>query len=105
MADGLNGLGLTIWLMCGCGLRIGEALAVHKSSVRDGGKTLRIFEQVTPDGKGTAPLKYRKAGEYRDISVRTYLRAMVKGLPDGYLFRWPGGRFPVYMTYLNAFKR
>jgi hypothetical protein len=44
-------------------VRIGEALAVHKSCFRDGGKTLRIFEQVTPDGKGTAPLKYRKAGE------------------------------------------
>lgn len=105
MAAGLNGLGLTIWLMRGCGLRIAEALAVQKSCFRDAGKTLRIFEQVAPDGKGTAPLKHRKAGEYRGIPVPAYLLAMVKALPDGYLFRRPDGRFPVYMTYLNAFKR
>lgn len=105
MAEGLNGLGLTVWLMRGCGLRISEALAVQKSCFRDGGKTLRIFEQVTPDGTGTAPLKHRRAGEYRDIPVPAYLWEMVRGLPDGYLFRRSGGRFPVYMTYLNAFKR
>ena len=104
MAAGVEGLGLTIWLMRGCGLRISEALAVQKSCFRDDGKTLRIFEQVAPGGKGTMPLKHRKADEYRDVPVPAYLWAMVRGLPDGYVFR-SGERLPLYMTHLNAFKR
>jgi len=100
MAKGLNGQGLTIWLMRGCGLRIGEALAVKKSDFRDDGRTLRIFEQVNQSGE-LQPLKQRKAGEFRDIPVPGYLRAMVGDLPDGYLF----GDGPDYKTYLRAFQR
>lgn len=95
---------LTIWLMRGCGLRIQEALAVQKSCFRDGGQTLRIFEQVTRDAWGTMPLKHRRAGEHRDIPVPGYVWAMVKDLPDGYLFR-TGGRFPLYNGFLRAFTR
>lgn len=95
---------LTIWLMRGCGLRIQEAIAVAKSCFRDGGKTLRIHEQATRDGRSTMPLKHRKAGEHRDIPVPGYVWAMVRDLPDGYLFR-VGGRFPLYNGYLRAFTR
>ena len=88
---------LTIWLMRGCGLRIQEALAVQKSCFRDGGRTLRVFEQARRNGTGTMPLKHRKAGEFRDVPVPGYVWAMVKDLPDGYLFR-DGERFPLYSS-------
>lgn len=93
---------LSTWLMRGCGLRIGEALAVQKSCFRDGGTVLRVFEQASPDGTKTGPLKHRKAGEYRDIPVPAYLWAMVKDLPDGYFFK-AGGKFPAYRSYLRSF--
>jgi integrase len=93
---------LTIWLMRGCGLRIEEALAVHKSCFRDGGTVLRVYEQASRDGSKTRPLKHRKAGEYRDIPVPAYLWEMVTDLPDGYLFR-ADGRFPSYSSYRHGF--
>jgi integrase len=97
---------LTIWLMRGCGLRIQEAMAVQKSCFRDGGKTLRVFEQAGRKRIGTAPLKHRVEGEFRDVPVPGYVWAIVKDLPDGYLFRdGDGGRFPSYNTYLKAFTR
>lgn len=102
LAAGLNGQGLTIWLMRGCGLRIGEALAVKKSDFRDNGQTLRICEQVDQAGE-LVPLKQRKQGEFRDIPVPSYLRGMVSDLPDGYIFG--NGTMPDYKKYLYAFKR
>lgn len=95
---------LTIWLMRGCGLRIQEAVAVQKSCFRDGGRTLRVSEQAGRNGTGTMPLKHRKAGEFRDVPVPGYVWAMVKDLPDGYLFR-DGERFPLYSSYLKVFTR
>jgi len=75
--------GLAVWLIRGCGLRIEEALAVQKSCFRDGGTVLRVFEQTSKDGRKTMPLKHRKAGEFRDIPVPSYLRDMVEDLPSG----------------------
>lgn len=103
LAGGLK-FPLTIWLMRGCGLRIEEAFAVQKSCFRDGGKVLRVFEQATRNGKKTVPLKHRKAGEYRDIPVPSYLWEMVKDLPDGYLFKFDG-KLPVYPSYMQPFQR
>jgi integrase len=93
---------LSIWLMRGCGLRIEEAIAVKKSCFRDGGTVLRVFEQASRDGKKTRPLKHRKAGEYRDIPVPSYLWEMVKDLPDGYLFM-DDGILPTYSSYRHHF--
>jgi integrase len=93
---------LTVWLMRGCGLRIEEALAVQKSCFRDGGTVLRVYEQGSRDGTKTRPLKHRKTGEYRDIPVPVYLWAMVKDLPDGYLFM-ADGLLPRYSAYRHAF--
>jgi integrase len=93
---------LTIWLMRGCGLRIEEALAVQKSCFRDGGAVLRVYEQASRDGRTTKPLKHRKVGEYRDIPVPAYLWAMVKDLPDGYLFM-KDGLLPRYSAYRHEF--
>jgi hypothetical protein len=36
----------TVWLMNGCGLRIGEALAVNARCLLPDGTTLRVWEQV-----------------------------------------------------------
>lgn len=94
---------LTVWLMRGCGLRIEEAIAVQKSCFREGGTVLRVFEQASRDGTKTQPLKHRKPGEYRDMPVPAYLWAMVKDLPDGYLFRTEG-LFPTYSSYRHDFK-
>jgi integrase len=103
MAEGLNGHGLTIWLMRGCGLRIAEALAVKKSDFRDDGKTLRVSEQILRSGN-IGSLKARRANDFRDIPVPSYLWAMVKDLPDGYLFM-RNGKFITYSSYLETFKR
>ena len=82
--------GVVIWLMRGCGLRISEALAVHREDFRDNGATLRVSGQANRDGTRKVPLKSRKAGEYRDVPVPAYLWAMVKDRPDGPLC--PGAR-------------
>ena len=103
VAEGIR-YSLTIWLMRGCGLRIEEAFAVQKSCFRDGGTVLRVYEQASRDGMKTQPLKHRKAGEYRDIPVPVYLWAMVKDLPNGYLFM-ADGKFPTYSSYRHSFNR
>jgi integrase len=104
LAEGLGSRRLAIWLMRGCGLRIQEALAVKKADFRDGGRTLRVYEQAKRNGVGTMPLKHRKAGQYRDIPVPGYLWLMVRDLPDGYLLM-VNGKFPLYNSFLNGFKR
>lgn len=93
---------LTVWLMRGCGLRIEEAIAVQKSCFRENGTVLRVFEQATRDGSGTVPLKHRKAGEYRDTPVPSYVWDMVKDLPDGYFFM-RDGKLPSYSSYRHQF--
>jgi integrase len=102
--------GLSVWLMRGCGLRIGEALAVQKSCFRGNGTVLRVYEQATKDGRGTMPLKHRKKGEFREVPVPGYLWDMVKDLPDGYLLMRGGasfaadGKLPSYNSVAASFK-
>jgi len=77
---------VALWLMRGCGLRLGEALAVKDTCVM--GDILRIEEQVLGRG-GLGPLKHRKPGEYRDVPLPTYLaervRAHISKYGKGYL--------------------
>jgi hypothetical protein len=54
----------TVWLMHGCGLRVGEALAVNLRCRVNGGKTLRAREQANPAAQ-LRPLKFRQEGEFR----------------------------------------
>jgi integrase len=78
---------LAIWLMRGCGLRLGEALGVSAADFTPG--MLRVREQLRPDGKSYGPLKRRKAGEYRDVPVPAYVQEMVDShtpQADGRLF-------------------
>jgi integrase len=99
-------VGISVWLMRGCGLRIEEALAVHKSDFIEGGRTLRLTGQASNDGRERRPLKHRKRGEYRDVPVPAWLRDKVKDLPLGPLTPGNGDRpYRVYGTVLAAFQR
>jgi integrase len=96
---------LSAWLMSGTGLRVSEALAVKIDGFREG--TLRVSEQVARSG-GTAPLKRRRAGEYRDVPVAGWLKAKVDehvatfDTDDGYLFGHNGVRI-AYGHYHDRF--
>jgi integrase len=91
-------------LICSCHqLRIEEALAVEKADFRDNGTILRVYQQTTRDGRETAPLKKRKRGEYREITVPTWLRDMIRDLPDGPLMIGNGERR--YQLYRTAYER
>ena len=91
----------TVWLMYGCGLRIGEALAVRTRCRISKDTVLRVREQVNPVAQ-LRPLKFRVAGEFRDIPLPRYVaEAMDKHVADhgttgdGYLFK---GRLHKHVT-------
>jgi integrase len=93
LADSLNGYGLVVWLMRGCGLRIREALAVEREDFMEDGQTLRVSGQASVDGSRKVPLKHRKTlREYRDVPVPAYLWAKVKDYPPGPLLPGRSGR-------------
>lgn len=79
MANSLNmhGVGHTVYLMRGCGLRLGEALGVVRTDIANG--TLRLQRQLSPDGTKQMPLKHRDEDAYRDIPVPQYV---LDRLPD-----------------------
>jgi integrase len=94
----IMGAGLCVWLMRGCGLRIEEALAVCKEDFIEAGTVLRVAWQASGDGKRREPLKHRKAGEYRDVPVPSWLWEMVRDMPDGPLIPGNGKLFQRYGT-------
>ena len=72
--------GLSVWLMRGCGLRLGEALGVRYEDIR--GDVLRVERQRLQDGS-TGPCKSRKAGQYRDVPLPAYVaEKLSKGTGD-----------------------
>jgi integrase len=102
----LQGAGICVWVMRGCGLRIEEALAVEKDDFIADGTVLRVSGQASRDGRKKEPLKHRKPGEYRDVPVPSWLWSMVKDAPDGPLM--PGNDekpYPAYQTILRRFTR
>ena len=101
----------TVWLMHGCGLRIGEALAVNLRCRTNHGKTLRVKEQVNPAAQ-LRPLKFRQAGEFRDIPLPQYVsEAIDKHMaehgttPDGYLFQGRKYKLVIRRSYQEDFQR
>lgn len=74
---------------------------MQKSCFRDNGTVLRVFEQVSRDGRKTRPLKHRKAEEYRDIPVPAYLWEMVKHLPEITFSRWTGSSLSIVVTAIR----
>ena len=99
----VGGAGLCVWLMRGCGLRIEEALAVSREDFIEDGTVLRVAWQASRDGKRREPLKHRKAGEYRDVPVPSWLWEMVRDMPDGPLIPGNGRLFQQYGTILFRF--
>jgi integrase len=63
--------GWTVYLMRGCGLRLGEALGVSLNDLA--GNRLRLSRQLSPDGIKHIGLKHRDEGEYRDIPAPAYV--------------------------------
>jgi site-specific recombinase XerC len=101
----------TVWLMHGCGLRIGEALAVNLRCRTNKGRTLRVREQVDPFAR-LQPLKFRQAGEFRDIPLPMYVSEAIDkhvaghGItPDGYLFQGRKHKLVVRRSYQEDFQR
>lgn len=103
LATELGEFGLLVWTGRLAGLRIGESLGLNISDFRDGGTVLRLQRQRLADS-ALAPLKARKADDYRDIPVSPVLWAKVQSAPrdaDGYLF--PAvTRMPVYRRVREA---
>lgn len=84
---------LPAWFMHGCGLRIGEALAINANDMLDDG-FYRVRRQVDPEGR-VIPCKWRRADEYRDVPVPEYVRVEFEQHvrwfpPDGDGFVVPG---------------
>jgi integrase len=101
----------TIWLMYGCGLRIGEALAVNLRCRINRGRTLRVKEQVNPVAQ-LKPLKFRQAGEFRDIALPRYVSEAIDkhvaehgATSDGYLFQGRKYKLVVRRSYQEDFQR
>jgi integrase len=102
---------VTVWLMHGCGLRIGEALAVNLRCRINGGKTLRAREQVNPAAR-LRPLKFRREGEFRDIPLPQYVSEAIDKhvaehgtTSDGYLFQGRKYKLVVRRSYQEDFQR
>jgi integrase len=77
-----NPFGYTVYLMRGCGLRLGEVLGVQASDFKDG--SLRLARQLASDGKSHGPLKHRGSDDYRDIPVPQYVLDARPGDFDGF---------------------
>ena len=97
--------------MYGCGLRIGEALAVKTRSRINKGTTLRVREQVNPVAE-LKPLKFRVEGQFRDIPLPLYVsEAIDKHIAshgttdDGYLFQGRRHKHVTRRTYNEDFER
>ena len=96
--------GICVWLMRGCGLRIEEALAVHREDFISKA-SLRLTGQASRDGREKLPLKHRKKGETRSVPVPGWLWEKVKDLPEGPLMPGNGDRtYACYMTILHKFQ-
>lgn len=101
----------TVWLMHGCGLRIGEALAVNLRCRINRSETLRVKEQVNPAAQ-LKPLKFRQEGEFRDIPLPHYVSEAIDKhvaehgtAPDGYLFQGRKHKLVVRRSYQEDFQR
>ena len=97
--------------MHGCGLRIGEALAVRTRCRINRGTTLRVREQVNPTAQ-LRPLKFRVQGQFRDIPLPRYVvEAIDKHIachgttPDGYLFQGRRHKHVTRRSYQDDFAR
>lgn len=101
---GDDAFNLIVDLMSGCGLRNGEAAAVHLDNIV-ADDTYRVHEQVNQTTNTYARLKHRKIGEYRDVPLPARVREAIQrytnahGTVDGYLLRHPHDPGQPYLSY------
>jgi integrase len=96
--------GICVWLMRGCGLRIEEALGVHREDFVSE-RMLRLSGQASRNGRVKLPLKHRKKGETRPVPVPDWLWERVKDFPEGPLMPGSGDRtYQLYSTVLARFQ-
>lgn len=74
--------GFAIYLMYGCGLRVGEALGVCAADFREKSTVLRVSRQRPPRGGEMIPLKHRGKDGYRDVPVPEYVK---QAMPTGFM--------------------
>lgn len=80
MADQMpENYGDVLWLMRGCGLRVGEALGLRWDDFDLPNGTVRVQRQLLPDGS-YGPLKHRREGDFREVPVPSYLWDKLAGL-------------------------
>jgi integrase len=87
--------GFTIYLMRGCGVRLGEALGVFRSDMSGG--SLRLKRQLAPTAMEYTPLKHRDADDYRDIPLPGYVTA---AMPEEWM-TFPEAAHRTYRTWFN----
>ncbi|MFF3501052.1 tyrosine-type recombinase/integrase [Streptomyces sp. NPDC003247] len=95
---------LIVDLMSGCGLRNGEAAAINLGNIV-ADDVYRVTEQVNQTTGEYAPIKHRKANDYRDVPLPVRVRETIEwyaakhGTVNGYLLRHPSDparAFPHY---------
>jgi integrase len=69
------------------------------------GTVLRLAWQASGDGSKRVPVKHRKASEYRDVPVLSWLWEMVRDMLDGALIPGNGRLFQRYGTVYFRFMR
>jgi len=101
----------TVWLMHGCGLRVGEALAVNLRCRVSNDQALWVKEQADP-GAQLKPLKFRRPGEFRDIPLPEYVSEAIDQhvaehgtTSDGYLFQGRKYKLVIRRSDQEAFQR
>lgn len=100
LAEAMPGdYGFTVYLMRGCGLRLGEALGIAAGDFDFQAGRLRLQRQLGPAGHEYGPLKHRQVGDYRDIPVPEYV--VVEAWPDS----WSGFDKVSHRTFSNWFNR
>jgi hypothetical protein len=101
----------TIWLMHGCGLRVGGPSRSANTASPATGPSCGSASRSTRKAS-CGRLKFRAAGDYRDIPLPQYVSdAIDKHLADygttedGYLFRGRRQKLVVRRTYQDDFAR
>lgn len=89
--------GFTIYLMRGCGLRLGEALGVTREDIHDG--TLRLARQAGATGD-IGPMKHRGEDDFRDIPVPQFV---LDAMPGTLVWcEYPATNHRTYRSWFNA---
>jgi integrase len=100
--------GLWVTLQYRLGLRISEALGLHREDFVEninGGATLHLTRQAARGGKTRVALKAKGLTDFRDVPVPADVWEKIKGLPEGPLFTGRKNPYYGYCAAQEKFKR